>query len=154
MNKEIQKILLVDDNNATNFYNKRALKKYGYTKEIVVAIDGKKALDHINTFNNIPQLIFLDINMPIMNGIEFLEEVSKIDKFITSNSLVIIMTSTEMSTDMLEKVSVIPNLEIIKEKMLSQDSITLIDNTLYKKRFDKNKINLAGKKQSINNQSA
>lgn len=140
MNKDIQKILLVDDNNATNFYNKRALKHYGFTEELVVAVDGKKALDHINVFNNVPDLIFLDINMPVMNGIEFIEEVNKVTKFTSSHSLIWVMTGTEINTDMLEKILVTPNIEIIKEKMLSQKSIALVEE-----RFNKNKNDFATK---------
>ncbi|MDX5346458.1 MAG: response regulator, partial [Hymenobacteraceae bacterium] len=75
-------VLLVDDDDTTNFLNKRLLIEMGVAKEIKVLTNGKDALEYlIKACNNnpdpeavCPDLIFLDIKMPVMDGFTFLEE--------------------------------------------------------------------------------
>jgi CheY-like chemotaxis protein len=68
-------IFLVDDDPINNLINKRLLVKVGITHQIIEFVEGEYALEQIqnqNSENNI--LIFLDINMPVLNGWEFLEK--------------------------------------------------------------------------------
>jgi CheY-like chemotaxis protein len=71
--------MLVDDDPTTNFINEHLLRKLGVTKQVLVAHNGEEALNTLaetctsNYSPTCPKLILLDINMPIMNGIEFLE---------------------------------------------------------------------------------
>lgn len=74
--KETKSILLVDDSESTNFFNKIVIERNVFTK-ITTAVNGLKAINHIKSLleNNseVPQFIFLDINMPEMDGWEFLK---------------------------------------------------------------------------------
>ncbi len=76
--KNPNQVLLIDDDSITNYINKRIIEKSGLSKEIVVAQNGFEALkilsDNCSRLGTCPELIFLDINMPIMSGFEFLEE--------------------------------------------------------------------------------
>lgn len=78
MNKKVDAILLVDDEESTNFLNKRIILKSGVTDTIYVKTNGQEALNFLvkSNWEEIPkpELIMLDINMPIMNGWEFLDE--------------------------------------------------------------------------------
>ncbi|TXE03712.1 response regulator [Algoriphagus aquimarinus] len=68
-------IFLVDDDPINNLINKRLLGKIGISENIVEFLEGEEALDKLNDFE--PQhslLIFLDINMPVLNGWEFLDK--------------------------------------------------------------------------------
>lgn len=69
-------ILLVDDDPITNFINEKVLRKCGASKEISVQKSGQAALAYIeNRIKNhqpCPDLIILDIFMPVMDGVEFL----------------------------------------------------------------------------------
>ncbi|MCR4288840.1 MAG: sigma-54 dependent transcriptional regulator [Candidatus Scalindua sp.] len=69
-------ILIVDDEKAARFGMKLALEKDGYN--VIEASDGIGAFDVIKTKS--PSLIFLDINMPKMNGIQVLEEINRMEK--------------------------------------------------------------------------
>ncbi len=69
-------ILIVDDEKAARFGMKLALEKDGYN--VIEACDGIDAFDVIKTKN--PYLVFLDINMPKMNGIQVLEEINRMEK--------------------------------------------------------------------------
>ncbi|SHF92412.1 Response regulator receiver domain-containing protein [Flavobacterium fluvii] len=80
-------ILLIDDDLATNFINKRILQKANLTDYIHVALNGKEALEYLSKKGNFesivdypqPQLILLDINMPVMDGWEFIETYRNLD---------------------------------------------------------------------------
>ncbi|MBA3970986.1 MAG: response regulator [Bacteroidetes bacterium] len=102
--KKLTCILLVDDNPADNTFHKINIKESGTCEHVEVAADGKKALEYLihsseasNDFPK-PDIIFLDINMPKMDGFEFLEEYKKLDDKIKSRVL-IIMLSTSLNPD-------------------------------------------------------
>lgn len=79
----LNKILCVDDDPITLMLCKKVIAKANFTGEIESAKDGVEALKFFNTINDdsndgdYPELIFLDLNMPIMDGWEFLDEFSK-----------------------------------------------------------------------------
>lgn len=101
-------ILLVDDDPITNFMNKALIQKLDATDEVLVATDGQQA---INLFkqrtedgSDIPRLIFLDINMPVMNGFEFLEAYQRLDKNI-KQSVIIVMLTTSLNPNDIERLN-------------------------------------------------
>lgn len=74
-------ILLVDDDSSTNFINERIIRSANIETHVQVCESGQEALDYLNCEGEFsdnleypqPGIIFLDINMPGMNGWEFLE---------------------------------------------------------------------------------
>lgn len=76
--KRINKIAIIDDDPITVFGIKKMLRALKVSVEIATFINGKEAIESIRKMlqNNqaIPEVIFLDINMPIMDGWQFLEE--------------------------------------------------------------------------------
>ena len=73
----LERILCVDDDPITLMLCKKVIEKSTFSKEIDTAVNGEDALKYfdnlITTKAKYPQLIFLDLNMPIMNGWEFLD---------------------------------------------------------------------------------
>jgi CheY-like chemotaxis protein len=93
--KDTRPILLVEDDQVDAMAVKRAVKDLKIANPLEVAGDGEKALDYLrDEKNQLPCLIFLDINMPRMNGIEFLR-VAKSDTQLKRIPVVVLTTSKE-----------------------------------------------------------
>lgn len=77
MMKKYNRILLIDDDPIQNLINTKLLSKLEVTDHIQVAKNGVEAFDrYLESTLDLPDIIFLDINMPIMNGWQFLDSLS------------------------------------------------------------------------------
>jgi CheY-like chemotaxis protein len=94
MTDKLRCVLLIDDDEDDNYFHSLVLKGTGVIDEIRVAENATEALSFFNDVNFKPELIFLDINMPGINGWEFLEEFNKNNAPVNS---VIVMLTTSMS---------------------------------------------------------
>ncbi|MBP7477569.1 MAG: response regulator [Chitinophagales bacterium] len=100
--KKINCILLVDDNESDNFYHKLIIKDANVCNIVKVVSNGIEALEYIEKSNDPTlsdsypkaELIFLDINMPKMNGFEFLEEYRQLENQLKSKALIIMLTTS------------------------------------------------------------
>jgi len=90
------KIMIIDDSEADQFLAKIIIEDYDSSIELVQVYDGKEALATLEDMEQKPDLIYLDINMPVMDGHEFLSEYST--KGIDS-SVIIMLTSSEQEQD-------------------------------------------------------
>ncbi len=91
-----QLILLVDDDPMSNTYSSLIVKKQNPTAEIITFNSGVEALNYLSIHSNPkPELIFLDLNMPVMNGWDFMEEYQKLNLEIE----VIVVTSSNEEVD-------------------------------------------------------
>jgi two-component system chemotaxis response regulator CheY len=86
------KVMTVDDSNTIRRVFKNTLPKIFIDKiEIVEAEDGQEALDVLDKNKDV-QIIFLDVNMPVMKGDEFLEKMRKMPEY---NDIRVVMATTE-----------------------------------------------------------
>lgn len=68
----IKSVLVVDDDEICNFLTVNALRKADVKGVIDIALNGLEAINKLKKNNSFPDLILLDINMPVMDGINFL----------------------------------------------------------------------------------
>lgn len=102
---KLKHLLLVDDDPTTNFFNRHLIGKMDLFEHIHEALNGREALDKILSLRDqgeSPDMILLDINMPIMNGFEFLDEYAKLDDDIRA-SVVVCMLTTSLAKEDLER---------------------------------------------------
>lgn len=121
------KVLLVDDDKATNLYNQYNLKKLGCCKSIDVALNGQEAIEFLTSKNeegNHPQphLIFLDINMPLVDGWEFLELYDQLSEE-QKGDVIVVMLTTSVNQDDFKKAEANPHIKDFKSKPLTIDKM-------------------------------
>jgi len=120
---KLRSILLIDDNEADNFLHKLVIRDADCTEQVVAVNGGQEALDYLRQAEEglhlPPDLIFLDINMPGMDGWEFLEEYKKM-QVARENQIVAVMLTTSPNPDDQEKAKQIPEISRYVNKPLSQ----------------------------------
>jgi CheY-like chemotaxis protein len=97
--KKLNSILLIDDDKNDNFYHEREILKARPDLTIITKTSGMEALEYIRSAPQRPELIFLDINMPIWDGWAFLLEFSRIEKDLQDGIMIMILTSSRNPTD-------------------------------------------------------
>lgn len=124
--KEILKyVLLIDDDHATNFIHRKIIEKSQITKHIEVVLNGEEALNYIDKtsdFFESPAIIFLDINMPVMDGWEFLDSYENL-KVSQKDKTMIVMMSTSFNPDDKLKAENIKCVDCYKSKPMTYEII-------------------------------
>lgn len=99
MKPHFECIMLVDDNPDDLFFSKRVIRKHHFANEIISNESAEEALHYLKTIKKtgltLPELIFLDINMPGMNGWEFLEELNRVKDTLQRPDIIIMLSSSE-----------------------------------------------------------
>lgn len=90
----LTKVLLVDDDSTANFLHQLLLKRMDVAEQVLVAGDGQQALDLLAAQATPPQLILLDLNMPVMNGLEFLTHYAQLPEA-DPKPIVVILSSAD-----------------------------------------------------------
>ncbi|OKL40227.1 response regulator [Pontibacter flavimaris] len=134
-------VLLVDDDETTNYLNERLLKEMQVAKEILALKNGKEALTYLTKVEEPnagaeykrPDLIFLDIKMPVMDGFSFLDEYHKL-KGEEADPVIILMLTSSASFYDLEKLKTFRKVRKHFSKALTKHDV----NEIMKEFFRKN----------------
>jgi CheY-like chemotaxis protein len=97
---EKKNILLVDDDSIANFLIEKIVQSTGLARNIYKALNGKEALTFFQDEKDesvLPEVVLLDLNMPIMNGFEFLKAFHSLQ--LKENVLIILVTSSSNPSD-------------------------------------------------------
>lgn len=100
--EKLSSILLVDDDTTNNFLNELLLKRLNVAGSILVAENGTQALDLLTQAagSDAPALILLDVNMPGLNGIQFLEAYQQLPAAQHRATVIIMLTTTMDARDL------------------------------------------------------
>ncbi|WP_405384821.1 response regulator [Maribacter sp. LLG6340-A2] len=97
-NNQALSVLLIDDSDVDNFINKAIISKEKCVDSIIIKSSGTDALTYLKSIVNTPEthpdVIFLDIRMPRMNGFEFLDEYVKLPEEIKIHPQIFILSSS------------------------------------------------------------
>ncbi len=94
-----KRCLLIDDNYIDNFVTRRILESSNFAEEIAVRQSANEAIGALKDGSVKPDVIFLDLRMPLMNGFEFLSEFEKIEFEGKDNIKIFMLSSSLDPTD-------------------------------------------------------
>lgn len=108
MNNQLEAVMLVDDNEIDNIINQKMIESCGKAKVVYTHTSAKSALEFLKSLEKlpeairltaVPEVLFLDINMPIMDGFQFLAEFETFSEKIKKRCKVVLLTTSMNPND-------------------------------------------------------
>jgi len=134
LKKRLNRVLLVDDDESANFLNKMILTRTGMVEEIVSSLNGEEALRWLEGMQTgsdkagkEPLLLFLDINMPVMDGWEFLDHYNEKK----AQGAIIYMLSTSQNPEDVQRARQIQSVKGFLHKPLTANDLDKVVATHY-----------------------
>ncbi|CAN5777803.1 response regulator [soil metagenome] len=137
--KKLACVLLIDDDEPTNFISKMLIEEADCAEHIQVVQSGQDALNYLTNDEGFagenkafpkPDLIFLDINMPAMNGWEFLDKYNQLDQA-HKGDIIVVMLTTSLNPDDRLKAGEMPAISGFEAKPLTFEKLkTMLEKYL------------------------
>lgn len=128
-------VLLVDDNEIDLFINRKILEFNQFSKRIISTTSPMKALHMLSSeTGDLPEIVFLDLNMPIMDGFKFLREFANLSEMVRTQVSIVILTSSENICD--KELAVQSNAVVrYVSKPLTDEKVARLKGEISKARF-------------------
>lgn len=121
--------MLIDDNEIDNLINQKMIEAASITENIYTHTGAKSAIEFLRNMEQLdvaekvlPDVIFLDIDMPLMDGFQFLDEFEKLSSTVKNKCKIVMLTSSINPQDF-NRSKKYDNVKLYLNKPLSQDSI-------------------------------
>ena len=131
--KKYRTVMLIDDNEIDNLINQKMIEAAAIAENIYTHTGAKSAIEFLKNMEKmdvadkvLPDIIFLDIDMPLMDGFQFLDEFEKSAPVTKKKSRIVMLTSSINPQDF-SRSKKYPNVKLYLNKPLSHDSIVKLD---------------------------
>ena len=122
--------LLVDDNEIDNFINERMITSSGFAKKVIVKTSSDDAIkyltDHEDEEDLLPEVVFLDLNMPVKDGFVFLSDFKATNALVRKKCKVVVLSSS-ISPEDINRASTDPHVFKYVNKPLSEKYLEAIN---------------------------
>lgn len=123
-----RRVLLIDDNEIDNFINERMITTSHFSEEVIVKNSCDAALEYLQSLQaqeNYPEIVFLDLNMPVKDGFAFLEEFESLPESLKATSKIVVLSSS-ISPEDISRASTNPYVFKYVNKPLSEKYLEAI----------------------------
>ena len=127
--KKYRTVMLIDDNEIDNLINQKMIEAASVTEHIYTHTGAKSAIEFLKNMEKLemadqvlPDLIFLDIDMPLMDGFQFLDEFEKLSN-VAKKKCKIVMLTTSINPQDFNRSKKYENVRLYLNKPLSHESI-------------------------------
>ena len=136
--RKINSIMLVDDDTSTSRFHEIVIKSLQIIDKITFAKNGKDALDYLlqkGSYQNKqddfiqPKIIFIDLNMPVMDGFRFVELYTKTEEFLKHSPKIIVLSTTLIPEEK-ERIAKDENIYQFLNKPLTKPIISNLVSTI------------------------
>ena len=131
--KKYKAVMLIDDNEIDNLINQKMIEAAAIADNIYTHTGAKSAIEFLKNIERIdevdqvlPDVIFLDIDMPLMDGFQFLEEFEKLSNVVKKKCKIVMLTSSINPQDF-SRSKKYENVKVYLNKPLSHDNIVKLD---------------------------
>jgi len=131
--KKYRTVMLIDDNEIDNLINQKMIEAAAVTENIYTHTGAKSAIEFLKNMEKmdvadkvLPDVIFLDIDMPLMDGFQFLEEFEKLGNAAKKKCKIVMLTSSINPQDF-NRSKKYENVKLYLNKPLSHESITKLE---------------------------
>jgi CheY-like chemotaxis protein len=131
--KKYRTVMLIDDNEIDNLINQKMIEAASVTENIYTHTGAKSAIEFLRNMEKmdvaekvLPDVIFLDIDMPLMDGFQFLEEFEKLGN-VAKNKCKIVMLTSSINPQDYSRSKKYANVKMYLNKPLSHESISKLD---------------------------
>jgi CheY-like chemotaxis protein len=132
--RKYQNVMLIDDNEIDNLINQKMVEAAAITQNIFTHSGAKSAIEFLRNAEKLakaaasllPEVIFLDIDMPLMDGFQFLDQFDKLSAETKKYCRIVILTSSINPQDM-NKAKSYPYVKKFLNKPLTQDALKSLD---------------------------
>jgi CheY-like chemotaxis protein len=131
--KKYHTVMLIDDNEIDNLINQKMIEAASITENIYTHTGAKSAIEFLRNVEQLavvdqvlPDVIFLDIDMPLMDGFQFLEEFDKLSSTIKKKCKIVMLTSSINPQDF-SRSKKYDNVKLYLNKPLSHDNIVKLE---------------------------
>lgn len=134
---KLRNILLIDDDEITNYIGSDLITAMDVTESVSIAGGGQEALDYLEKAckdepGSVPEIIFLDMNMPEMDGLGFLAKVNSVICDSVSLPVIIMLSSSFLKEDIAKAFKTNSMVKDYFEKPLTQETVMKVYNTYLK----------------------
>ncbi|BDC99160.1 response regulator [Persicobacter psychrovividus] len=135
MHDLIRSVFLVDDNPADNFYHSIVIKKTGFDGDIVTLLNGEDLINELKdillTKRELPDLIFMDINMPRMSAWDVLDELRLMQEEYPIDVCIFLLTTSRSYSDVRKSKDYPMVKKLINKPIGEQDFVSAINAKLH-----------------------